>query len=251
MYKLRQAQLDAGKKESEVLGLIQDVDTRWTAAFEMLERTVLLYDDYIHKVLSKSKKAPVRQLTLSAETIWQMKELSSALKPMCTAMQAMGGDSYPSISLLEPLIYKLLNTCLVVSDRDTPIVYAFKTAARADLATRYQSPHLKALFCQATFLDPRFAKFEFISNEVEREATLQLAKNELVVTARRLRAPEIKAVQSLLTCTHGDVEQSQTQNGPTSAKRSKGNLLTVYALHFYIHSFHVALIVVICNMKLL
>jgi len=34
-----------------VLGLVQDVKTRWTAAYHMMERMVLMYDLYIHRVL--------------------------------------------------------------------------------------------------------------------------------------------------------------------------------------------------------
>jgi hypothetical protein len=89
-YKLRQAQLQTGIKECDVLGLVQDVKTRWTAAYHMMERMVLLYDLYVHRVLSSSKKLEIRKHALSPETMWQMKELAQALKPMCLAMQAMG-----------------------------------------------------------------------------------------------------------------------------------------------------------------
>jgi len=55
------------------------------------------------------------------------------------AMQSIGGECYCSLSMVEPLLYKLKSKVLVASDEDTPLVYDFKTAALADLRDRYGS----------------------------------------------------------------------------------------------------------------
>jgi len=47
-------------------------------------------------------------------------------------MQAMGSESYCSLSLVEPLLNKLMTKCLLPSDQDTPSVYEFKAAAHVD-----------------------------------------------------------------------------------------------------------------------
>ena len=62
-YLLRAAQIDAGKSPPEVLKLVRDVPTRWTSAYDMIKRLLLL-TDAVHTVLSNSEKRHVRDLDL-------------------------------------------------------------------------------------------------------------------------------------------------------------------------------------------
>lgn len=52
-----------------------------------------------------------------------MKVLAAALAPLCLAMQGMGGETYCSISMAEPLLHKLLTSIIVAKEDDTPIVF--------------------------------------------------------------------------------------------------------------------------------
>ena len=103
---LRKAQTDGGKGSDEVLELVQDVCTRWTSAYFMIKRLVLLYDD-VHSIVSKSDKDVVRSLALSPEDIYQLRELSNALEPLCTVMQGMGASLYSALSLMELILMRL------------------------------------------------------------------------------------------------------------------------------------------------
>ena len=74
----------------------------------------------------------MRDLDLSAESLFQLKELSSKLEPLCLATQGMGGQDYTAVSVAGPLLNKLLTKALATSDIVTPVVYDFKKAAADD-----------------------------------------------------------------------------------------------------------------------
>ena len=99
MSLLRKAQADGGKGSGEVLELVQDVCTCWTSTYFMMMRLVLLYD-YVHSIVSKSDKDVVRSLALSLEDIYQLRELSNALEPLCTVMQGMCASLYSTLSVV-------------------------------------------------------------------------------------------------------------------------------------------------------
>jgi len=67
-YQLREAQLAAGKNENDVLGVVQDVKTRWTSAYFMLKRCVELAD-YLQSVLQNADKKAIRDLAFSAKDV--------------------------------------------------------------------------------------------------------------------------------------------------------------------------------------
>jgi len=77
--------------------------------------------EFVHRVLADSDKRHIRELDMTAEDLYQLKELRNALEPLSAAMQSIGGESYCSLSLVEPLLYKLKNKLLVPDADDTPI----------------------------------------------------------------------------------------------------------------------------------
>jgi len=143
-----------------VLELVRDVLTRWTSAYEMIKRLLVL-KDAIHNVLSNSEKRNVRDLDLSAENLFELRELNGVLEPLCNAMQGIGGQQYSSVSTVTPLLHKLLTKSLTSSESDTPVVFEFKKAVFADLTSRYNAPGQKDFFAACTFLDPAFKDFRW------------------------------------------------------------------------------------------
>ena len=117
-YKLRQAQIEImNRKETEVLAIVQDVPTRWTSAYYMLDRILEIMPAVDH-VLSKSSKSAVRQLALSAENKHQLSALSTVLKPLCLVEQAMGGDSYCSLPLMDITLHRIKTVHLAAQRTD-------------------------------------------------------------------------------------------------------------------------------------
>lgn len=101
--------------------------------------------------------------------MYEMKELSAALQPLCLAMQGMGGETYCSLSMAEPILYKILTKSLQATEEETPIVFEFQRAAYENLARRYQDEDVKAVFAQASLLDPRFKDYSFVNDGVARQ----------------------------------------------------------------------------------
>lgn len=79
--------------------------------------------------------------------IYQVKELCNALAPLSAAMQSIGGESYCSLSLVGPLLHKLISKVMVPAAEDTPIVYDFKAAALSDLSSITPMP-VSRICCQ-------------------------------------------------------------------------------------------------------
>ena len=155
--------MQAGKLPGDVLELVRDVSMQWTLAFEMIQRLLLL-KDAVHTVLSNSDKRAIRDLDISAENLFQLRELASTLEPLCLAMQGMCGQEYSSVSIVAPLLHKLLTKELATSENDTPVIFDFKTAATDDLAARYNAPGLKQFIVACTYLDPQFKELRYIKD---------------------------------------------------------------------------------------
>ena len=113
--------IDSGKSPSELLELVQDVPTRWTSAYDMIKHLLLLTDT-VHTMLSNSDKWHVQDLDLSAERLFQLQELNSVLELLCNAMQDMGGENYSSVSVVTPLLHKLLAKSLTFLETDTTVM---------------------------------------------------------------------------------------------------------------------------------
>ena len=157
-------------------------------------KQISLLQDYVHGVLAQSDKKNVRELDLSAEEIYQLRELCTALEPLSSAMQDIGGESYCSISLAHPLLHKLSSKYLLATEADTPVVYDFKTAAMEDLKERYTDPGVKSLLAAATALDPRFRDFQYIREREERAAAVSYAKEQLQLYAAQVTDDEVNDV---------------------------------------------------------
>ena len=226
-YQLCQLQIDAGKSDAEALVLIQDVTTRWTSSFNMLKRLSLL-QDYVHRVVAVSDKRHVRELDLSAEETYQLRELCAALEPLSSAMQDIGGESYCSMSLVQPLLHKLRTKYLAPTEADTPAVYEFKAAALADLSERYTDPALKSLLAAATALDPRFRDFQFIRDRESRVAAVEFAKQQLQLYAARVPDDEVReaglSLESQLP--QDSADSAGTTEPPPKRARGESNLMS-------------------------
>jgi len=218
-YQLRQTQVDAGKSLEDALVLIQDVPTRWTSTYHMLKRLNQL-GDAVHRVLAKSEKRNIRELDLSAEDSFQLHELCTILEPLSMAMQSIGGESYCSLSIVEPLLYRLKSKVLVANDQDTPIVYDFKTAAFADLRDRYASTEVKKVLAAATALDPRFRDFSYIRDQNERAAAVEFARSQIVEQAGDVTSAEVDAL------VNSPVNDDAVQEPPTKRARGEHMLMS-------------------------
>jgi len=59
-------------------------------------------------------------------------------------------------------------------------VFEFKRAAYDNLARRYQDEEVKAVFAQASLLDPRFKDFGFVKDAVARQEKRKFAEKDVI-----------------------------------------------------------------------
>ena len=81
------------------------------------------------------KPHEIRYLLPDGEGWMIIEELIGVLKPFHRATTAISALSHPTLSMLSPLLYKLLDIVLKVDERDTPSGKHLKEAIATDLYT--------------------------------------------------------------------------------------------------------------------
>ena len=148
MYNLREKQTQLEVKNHL---LIEACVTRWGSTLAMLERlqeqqapiAAVLVDDRSH-----------RHLVPDVQEWVLIEELITILKPFQQATEIMSGSKYPTVSMLRPLIIKLLNHTLKIDDQDRPDLHAMKEVVATDLCCRYSLREIQTFLDTATYLDP-------------------------------------------------------------------------------------------------
>lgn len=106
---LKRLQIRDGKTEGTTLKFIQDVPTRWNSTLYMLERFLTL-EEYVYPVMSKCPTAPDM---LKREEMQMLKDVVSFMKPVERVITEVSRDSYPTCSVIIPLV-----RCLKVAVRE-------------------------------------------------------------------------------------------------------------------------------------
>lgn len=131
------------------LELVQDVPTRWNSEFAMLARLLKLKTAV---TIDLTENDSVENLTNGE---WrQVSAFVTVLQPVEEATTAACAESYPTLSLVVPLVHcmKLL-LCDKTSDCDE---YAFTQNLLKSINARFPAVSTTAPNCLATLLDPRF-----------------------------------------------------------------------------------------------
>lgn len=95
-------------------------------------------------------------------------ELVNVLTPFNLATETLSGEKYPTISMIVPLLHKLLNVSLKICDNDDTCTKEIKKAISGDLCSRYQSTDIQKLLKVATYLDPQCKTLPFLSDTEKR-----------------------------------------------------------------------------------
>ena len=146
--------------------LIGDVVTRWNSTFYsayMIER-VLEQQQPLCAALLALKKG---DLMPSDTEFAVMETYIQVMKPLVTITKAIGAQKWVTISIVCPLLHKLLNITLTEKDGDTQQQKATKSAMRMNLQNRYTG-ELDLLLSKAAFLDPRMKNLAYLSDDREK-----------------------------------------------------------------------------------
>ena len=114
-------------------------------------------------VLDQDAKKDVRQLTLKTSH-WELaKEVTMILAPLENATDILGAEKYVTLSILQPIISKVIKKCStpVSSDGESATAQAFRKSLAKELRGKFPcQPTSTATI--ATALDPRFRQLGFL-----------------------------------------------------------------------------------------
>ena len=183
-YKLREKQKLLKLPEHE---LVQDCVTRWGGILHMLER-IQEQQAAIAAVLMEGRNT---HLIPNGEEWNTIEVLINVLKPFQKATEAMSGEKHSTISIVKPLLFKLLKVTLKVSDSDSPINVRIKEALSSDLSTRYNEGCIHQLLNVVTYLDSRYKNLPYL-NEREKREVLQEVESMLMSHVALVEARDLE-----------------------------------------------------------
>ena len=140
--------------------VVQDCITCWGSTLHMLQR-LQEQQAAIAATLMESKDTHLMPEGSEWKVIDQLVEV---LTPFNLATETISGEKYPTISMIIPLLHKLLNVTLKLSADDDTCTKETKEAISTDLGNRYQSTTTQKLLKVATYLDPRYKSLPFLSD---------------------------------------------------------------------------------------
>ncbi|KAK6168330.1 hypothetical protein SNE40_020888 [Patella caerulea] len=154
--------------------LVIDVQTRWNSALDMTSRFLEQQPAVYAALTSKELRGKEKDIsTLSESDIASAEELVSVLSPLKIATTALCDENTPTLSIIMPLMDRLLNEIMSPKEGDTNLIKQMKLAVVNDLSNIYKN--IKSELLIATVLDPRFKSLPFLSEEETMEVFYNLS----------------------------------------------------------------------------
>ncbi|XP_078520108.1 zinc finger BED domain-containing protein 6-like isoform X1 [Lissotriton helveticus] len=146
-----------------VRGLIQEVATRWTSTFYMLER---LFEQYlvINEYVFHTRGASMKDMRLEVEEWDLVKSLTDMLRPFEIFMRAVSkedchlGKAIPLLVMLEHNLKAVSSAFRVDAEKQDSYQLAESLLSRLVDNTRLKAIHSEQHYICATILDPRYKK---------------------------------------------------------------------------------------------
>jgi len=155
---LKRLQIRDGKIESTTLKFKQDVPTRWNSFYYMLKRFLEL-KDYVYPILLTYPTAPK---VLSREEITILEDVVKVLGPIEFVTTEISGDSYPTSSMIIPVIHCMKGTvknCITSTNEGK----LFKNNILFQIERRFNNIESQQILAMSTILDPRYKRMHFRS----------------------------------------------------------------------------------------
>ena len=158
-YLLKQKQVNLHHK---TLALVQDASTRWNSAYYMAE-CLLSQQQPVCATLLELHKGDMMPSDAEFTTL---ELFIKVMKPLVDITEAIGAERWVTISVVRPLLHKLLEVYFKPEESDniTRLEKTMKTSMHTNLSHRYTGSILMLLNV-ATFMDPRFKALSFLSDE--------------------------------------------------------------------------------------
>uniref|UniRef100_A0AAQ4R083 BED-type domain-containing protein n=1 Tax=Gasterosteus aculeatus aculeatus TaxID=481459 RepID=A0AAQ4R083_GASAC len=162
LYLLKEKQKQHGLTQC---ALITDRTRSWLATLAMLER---LKEQQIAITATLRESSSSHNFTFDGPQWSLLDGLIKVLQPFKVVTNMITHCSYPTISMVRPLLHMLLDTTLKVKEGDLKDISKTKEVISKVLSTTYSrntqlSQEISTFLNIATFLDPRYKKLPFLS----------------------------------------------------------------------------------------
>ena len=216
---LRQKQKDLHYPESS---LSQDVATRWNSAYFMVE-SILKQQQPLCATLLEIRKT---DLMPNDSEITCMEIFLEVMKPFVEITQSVGGEKWVTLSLVRPLLHKLVEKHLVEDSSDSRLKKNVKSVILRDLKTRYQNTLASQLLNNACFMDPRFKSLSFFSEREKDQVVSCIREEAEALEETETESPETeppekrqKKESTLMSLLEGIIEPSVEENKKEKVKK--------------------------------
>lgn len=162
--------LEKGKQRQHGIaqcGLIMDRGRSWLATLAMLQK---LKEQQIALTAIHRENSSGQHCSFDAPDWALLEGLIEVLQPFKVVVNMIMSCTYPTISMVRPVLHMLLNTTLKVNEGDLKEISMTKEVMSKVLSSTYsqnaQLSHEMSTFLNiATFLDPRYKKLPFLSTQ--------------------------------------------------------------------------------------
>ena len=217
------------QEKQQLLGLtkhklIQGVQHRWNSAYDMIER-LCEQQAAISAVLHHHRD--LLHLEHSPSEWRLLEDLCKVLEPFKDATTYLSASRYPTLSILGPMLHKILNTLEENDSSTSAAMLRVKHAIASDLRTRYQDVEVRMLLNKASLLDPRVKSLVHLTEE-EQTNTVDDLINEIVTAFSPLprvvsdKLPELVLEDTEPLANSCETYQSQTSSNMSSYTGSNG-----------------------------
>jgi len=152
-----------------------DVCTRWNSIFEMIQRLIQNRPVLVNLALEDKE---VSKLMLNDREWGKLMEINEVLSPFKDITEILCSSTFPSISILEPIINNIQNNILKEKENEVIEIQAIKFSILTDFNKRIgEYKDIQPLLRLAALLDPRMKNLFLGSLNAKTKAAQQIIES--------------------------------------------------------------------------
>ena len=155
--------------------LVQDVVTRWNSTLDMID-SILSNKDALSSMALNIENKTIKPFVPDENEFSILEDLSNLLAPLKELTTSFSGKLYSTITCLYPCIYWMINGGLTDIKMKNECIIQIRYGLMDSLNKRFKYVFDNKLFIASTFLNYKFKKFEFVSDDDERANFVNNAK---------------------------------------------------------------------------
>ncbi|KAK6188361.1 hypothetical protein SNE40_004547 [Patella caerulea] len=196
---------------------IVTVDTsKWLSIYEMFQwlstNTAVIEDN----LCGTHTKTQSLKLLFTSEDQILTENLLSAFKEMKTATSIVCEESKPLVSMILPVLQKLL-TSFTVNQSDNIIISSIKSTVYNQLSSTYKHENINLYLIGSSLLDPRYKELPLVSKE-QRNQAKEIIFSAALINGRSMAVPsDISSNSPTTTILEPSPKKLKVESEPTTS----------------------------------